>query len=1122
MLNADVNANFSNHQYQTLDKETGIYTTRSECSIFFEVDGPYRCMVLPASTEEGKLLKKRYAVFNHDGSLAELKGFELKRRGELELIKAFQSQVFEHFLDGASLEDCYGSVAEIANHWMDVLDTQGESLDTEEIFDLISENRNMSRQLDDYGTQKGTSQTTARRLGEFLGAEIIKDKGLNCKFIIAERPHGAPVTERAIPTAIWKAESAVKKHFLKKWLKSPEIEDFDVRSIVDWDYYRERLAKTIQKIITIPAALQGVHNPVPRIPHPDWLHKTVARKSDRFQQKSLLQMFKSANKENDAKTESKNTKPADIEDILGGTTPNSKRPLVHSKKRLTSTISPETDTSSNEKTNSVVVTPLPRAKLSKDSFPEWLAQRKAQWRLARSDKRQVRKRLYHLNSADSAYHATDQSKRRKAVGSMAGFLEDAANDIREREWQIIEIRETSSGSGEFVAWIMVDNKSLQRIQLTVPRVIYVNCLKELPECFEDTEFKRIKVERFLPHGKTAVHLYEVIMSEHLFRSHTWQEKFLAGYEGNPLTVIEAVYESSSPLSFKLLVELGCVSKVSSATDKKKGRGEKSFALNQLSRVEKPSMEYLNANLSYRRIFLYDGVNPRSKTGIVALFMMEGGSGECGEVEIDLTRPESCSSKLKLDSRCYLWVVKPGASRGQKAITTKNCERIFDDLLSQILTLVHEDSLDGGGRYACLSPNSQCNFVRLNFVDGERKTFHEVNETLNQYLQEKRGPTFLLTNSSSKTSSLLRKYIPNSIEFPNIALPLPSGEHSRRLPSLNWEPLAVQLCLEAYFHMGAFSYPQRVRSARYGNIPVGNLGLDDSLTLYDVCLARQLRKARALLWSSISPGVSDLGCSIIEAGEIAAPSSEELCTSMWGSCDSLSTVVHNPGAYRTVCVEIDIHDLAIAALTDPNTSINDSIQHRNTVSSSLTGDELACSMAYQLIRSVSQAWLRDAYDRNNSVADDLLHHLYRIVCTPESLLYDPALYRLIRSTMISMFHRLLGELHYLGVKVVSATFRRIILATNKSNLDAVQEYISFVIATIKKRGGGQEGIGRITLNPSKYWSHLLFMDQYNMSGIQLQGREPETEDELQWAFAVQEQNYVPTFVCKWNIMNYLAG
>jgi len=30
----------------------------------------------------------------------------------------------------------------------------------------------------------------------------------------------------------------------------------DVRDIVDWDYYRERLGNTIQKIITIPAAMQ--------------------------------------------------------------------------------------------------------------------------------------------------------------------------------------------------------------------------------------------------------------------------------------------------------------------------------------------------------------------------------------------------------------------------------------------------------------------------------------------------------------------------------------------------------------------------------------------------------------------------------------------------------------------------------------------------------------------------------------------------------------------------------------------------------------------------------------------------------------------------------------------------
>jgi DNA polymerase epsilon subunit 1 len=51
----------------------------------------------------------------------------------------------------------------------------------------------------------------------------------------------------------------------------------DVRDILDWDYYRERLGNAIQKIITIPAAMQHVLNPVPRVKHPDWLLKKVCR-----------------------------------------------------------------------------------------------------------------------------------------------------------------------------------------------------------------------------------------------------------------------------------------------------------------------------------------------------------------------------------------------------------------------------------------------------------------------------------------------------------------------------------------------------------------------------------------------------------------------------------------------------------------------------------------------------------------------------------------------------------------------------------------------------------------------------------------------------------------------------
>lgn len=178
VLNTMVKDYFTNDQYHELVSKAGdgvppIYERREENSIFFEVDGPYLAMVLPAAKEEGKKLKKRYAVFNFDGSLAELKGFEVKRRGELQLIKIFQSSVFEAFLHGDSLEECYASVAKIADYWLDVLYSKGCNMPDSELFELISENRSMSKKLEEYGVQKSNTISTAKRLAEFLGEDMV-------------------------------------------------------------------------------------------------------------------------------------------------------------------------------------------------------------------------------------------------------------------------------------------------------------------------------------------------------------------------------------------------------------------------------------------------------------------------------------------------------------------------------------------------------------------------------------------------------------------------------------------------------------------------------------------------------------------------------------------------------------------------------------------------------------------------------------------------------------------------------------------------------------------------------------------------------------------------------------
>lgn len=294
IFNSDVAANFSNHQYQDLvDPKTFEYNQRSECSILFEVDGPYKAMVLPASLEEGKSIKKRYAVFNDDGSLAELKGFEIKRRGELKLVKQFQGEIFDCFLKGSTLAECYESVGATCNKWLDVIISKGKDMTDDEVLELLVEQNNMSKPLADYllANQKSCAITCAGRMQEFLGHEIVKDKGLATTYVISRKPEDVQVTARAIPAKIFEfPNEAVRRKLLRKWTKCSD-EGLELRNLLDWDYYKGRLANAILKIVSIPAALQSVENPVPRIEYPPWLLKKIREMNDQRKQQTMTSFF---------------------------------------------------------------------------------------------------------------------------------------------------------------------------------------------------------------------------------------------------------------------------------------------------------------------------------------------------------------------------------------------------------------------------------------------------------------------------------------------------------------------------------------------------------------------------------------------------------------------------------------------------------------------------------------------------------------------------------------------------------------------------------------------------------------------------------------------------------------
>lgn len=1156
MLNADVHDNFTNHQYQTLkDPKRGKYETRSDNSIFFEVDGPYRCMVIPASTEEGKLLKKRYAVFNFDGSLAELKGFELKRRGELELIKTFQSQIFERFLDGKSLIECYDSVAEVANHWIDVIDTRGESLDDDELVDLISENRNMSRQLDDYGDQKGTSQTTARRLGEFLGAEIIKDKGLNCKFIIAEQPYGAPVTERAIPTAIWKAEPAVMRHFLRKWLRSPGIDGdgFDIRNILDWDYYMERLAKNIQKIITIPAALQKVENPVPRVAHPAWLLSKVQQLNDKYQQKSILSMF---GRKKITKTKAIDSKgsttpvPIDIEDIGGGTnSANGGRPVVHSTKRQTQ----RAQISESDNIEDAVREERIKLNRDEDNFSSWLQQKKKLWRKSRQERKKIRPNDSRENESRTA---GIRSKNQKST--LEDFVKEASLNLSQKEWQMIELREMTvqdtgkkkkPSSGEFIAWVMV-GESLRKIQISVPRTIYISTNQEIG-CNLKGKIDFRKVDKHLPHSKKARFLYEVTMPEFVYRRTNWTTSFFPvdKKSDGPSKLFEEVYETGTPLMTKILSELGSVSKLALADESK--RNQKSFNLTDLKMVNKPTDGiYLNNKVSYKRCFLYTRINAKSKTGLVALFMINGGSGTQNPGNNDLTAPsKSGTNSFDISMSCQLWFVKPGSSKGQKNVSKAQSS----DLFSQLLSTIHEEA-DFESEYACVLKASKCDVKDLNFVDKESVAYSAANESISQHLKSNNGPTFMLVNSS-RPSTYLRRFIPTLNSLPVISLPFPPGpEHNpvtSTLPALNWEQPIVQLCLEAYLYMNIVSFPRRVGYARYGNVPIGNFGGEENFTLYDLSLSRMLNKNRAVSWASSVPGQPDLGASLSHSSDGRVQSSIQGTGStgvssedIWSDNNELlSPVVRRPGSYRSLCVDIDLHDLAIAALTDTaNASTHTGVAYdvgsptsvlQQNSSGALKlaeplGDEMSTATSLQIVRALVGVWLRDAFTSNSSVADSLLHNVYRLISCPETLMHDSAIHRALHALMRGTFIRLLKELQRLGCTIVYANFHKITVSTNKLSLADAEEYINFVISTIRNQVGenGEDfsGLARVALRPRQYHTHLLFLDEYNYGTLQLERhlKHDVPGDSFFEEDSSQGTVVVPSVVTAWSLINYMES
>ena len=88
--------------------------------------------------------------------------------------------------------------------------------------------------------------------------------------------------------------------------------------------------------------------------------------------------------------------------------------------------------------------------------------------------------------------------------------------------------------------------------------------------------------------------------------------------------------------------------------------------------------------------------------------------------------------------------------------------------------------------------------------------------------------------------------------------------------------------------------------------------------------------------------------------------------------------------------------------------------------------------------------------------------------------------MLHRLMSKVFVRLVGEFERLGCVIVYADFNRLIISTNQTSLEAATGYMDYIVNTVQSN----PLFNRITLQATKYWSSLLFMDRVNYGGVML--------------------------------------
>ena len=815
-------------------------------------------------------------MFNHDGSLAELKGFEIKRRGELQIIKIFQQEVFKTFLKGNDLQSVYNHVAAVGKRWLDVLDTKAAELSDEDLFELITENKNMSKELHEYGGAKSTAITCAKRLASFLGESILTGGALACKFVISKKPTETSVSQRAIPVEIFKTERPVMKQYLKRWTKDSNMTDFDIRSILDWDYYRKRVGQNIQKIITIPAAMQKLPNPIPTLVHPSWLHKKIAEQNDPYQQKKITSFFtkgrgatkpkklKAITESNRHNISMNTSNTMDIEDFgtqktqrkrVNETTvllndseinkmnmnPNDTTFLLDSelqdselqdsmmidsqstnRSNLRRNHNKENRMGDGNAVNSVNPTTTSQAVTVsvgyEEDFSLWLKQSKALWAQQQNIKKRYKKRNNRKRGRPQS-PGTPMGGRLRSDRMNGDKRRKVANQGADGYFRLQQrLDELYSNSWQIIQIVALEHPGKFALW------IYVNHrLRRVKLHVQRPFYVNVNKLESFPKLQRSGKLVAMKLPRNRpvlnllkieLKEHDFveQSKQIGMFLTHP--EIEGVYETNVPLLFRTISHLGCSAAVSSMTKMANSHSTLGFALDELEFRSTAQQRYLESS-RFDMVHL-DGNN---------------------ENEMD-----SVNGKVSRESIKYMFLYHSTANNSN---TNNDIRSIF----AFIYQRKHQPLNHFYVRIIAVNPNKKHKLqlpdlqkharhlishfglehyddltlhIKESAVKTIGKAYTECNAFLDEYNLLLNGPTILLVQTADSAQELYHKLTVIHDHFPMIQFLFNAMDN--RYPPLQWYQFATHKMIESWIVIPNL-LEQKKGFARYSHIPIGNMPHD---------------------------------------------------------------------------------------------------------------------------------------------------------------------------------------------------------------------------------------------------------------------------------------------------------